>query len=176
MGRKFTIVKTSIWEEVQPHGFTWAMNKTWLLFRVYRGWNPTQFINHCKDPRIPIKQPGFHGKYPFWKVRCFSEPITPDSFCHRVRWQYVDGFNYFLEFSHPSLGNMNPLLTYAYFSDGLVQLNHQPRNHHSPNVRHWRTQPRQTCIPSARWMRTTRSVALFFWKKTWENVRKLRGA
>ena len=43
---------------------TWAMKKLWL-FRVYRG--PTQlhgdyFITH--EIRIPIKQPGFNGKYP----------------------------------------------------------------------------------------------------------------
>ena len=46
------------------------MKKLWL-FRVYRGWKSYQvtwglFHNITHEIRIPIKQPGFNGKYLDW--------------------------------------------------------------------------------------------------------------
>ena len=42
----------------------------WVVFGVYRGWNPTQLCGDYKKVMkygshwVPIKQPGFNGKYP----------------------------------------------------------------------------------------------------------------
>ena len=89
--------------------------KNWWL-RVYRGWNPTQmyrdyFINH--DVRIPINQPGFHGRVFFFSwlnwQKVWERP-----------WLGGGNSNSFHLCSPGKLGKMKPFWQ-AYVSNGLVQ-------------------------------------------------------
>lgn len=96
------------------------MNKTWLLFRVYSGWNPTHFVNIHKalqGSMISIKHPGFHGKYPE------ESPV-----------------------------HINPLQGFL-LSQGKMTISLCKELIDPSSTKKF---PRQTCIPSARWMPMTR--------------------